>query len=134
MADLRVALEGCESKWYDEGFPDAKNSVEPVINKARKLAFKKGWLAALQAVGVPKDSLLRDPNKIPLPSLPTVAQKTPIVADEVETTILRELVEQINAHAEPIDLEATSNPNAEDQHGRDVQPPPDTQHAPKDAA
>ena len=49
-------------------------------------------------------------------------------------TSLRELVEQIDAHAEPIDLEATSNPYTEDQHDRNVQPPPDTQHAPEDAA
>ena len=40
LADLRVALEGCENKWYNEGFADVENSVEPVINKARKLAFK----------------------------------------------------------------------------------------------
>ena len=52
LANLKVALEGCESKWYDEGFADAEDSVELVINKARKLAFKKGWLAALQAIGV----------------------------------------------------------------------------------
>ena len=52
LADLKVALEGCESKWYDEGFADAENSVELVINVARKLAFKEGWLVALQAVGV----------------------------------------------------------------------------------
>ena len=42
LADLRVALEGCEIKWYDEGFADVENSVEPVINEARKLAFKEG--------------------------------------------------------------------------------------------
>ena len=29
-------------------------------------------------------------------------------------TSLRELVEQIDAYAEPIDLEATSNPNVKD--------------------
>ena len=34
LADLRAALEGCESKWYNEGFADAENSVEPVINEA----------------------------------------------------------------------------------------------------
>ena len=83
-------------------------------------------MAALQAIGVPEDSPLRDPNQIPLPSLPTAAQKTPVVADEEETTNLRELVEQIDALAEPIDLEAISNPNAEDQHGGNVQPPLDT--------
>ena len=129
LADLRVALEGCESKWYNEGFADAENSVELVINKARKLAFKEGWFAALQVVGVPEDSPLKDPNQIPFPSLPTTAQKTLIVADEEETTSLRELVEQIDAHAKLIDLEATSNPNAEDQHGGNIQPPPETQYA-----
>ena len=104
LVDLKVALKGYESKWYDEGFANTENSVEPVINKARKLAFKEA------------------------------AQKIPGVADEEETTSLRELVEQIDAHAEPIDLEATSNPNVEDQPGRNVQPPNDTQHAPEDVA
>ena len=42
LADLRAALEGCESKWYNEGFADAENSMEPIINVARKLAFKVG--------------------------------------------------------------------------------------------
>ena len=134
LADLKATLEGCESKWYDEGFADVENSMEPVINEARKLAFKEGWLATLQAVGVPKDSPLRDPNQIPLPSLSTAAQKTPVVVDEEETTSLRELLKQIDAHVEPIDLEATSNPNTEDQCGGNVQPPPDTQYAPEDAA
>ena len=31
LADLKAALEACENKWYNEGFPDAKNSAEPVI-------------------------------------------------------------------------------------------------------
>ena len=34
LADLRAALEGCESKWYNEGFVDVENSVEPVISEA----------------------------------------------------------------------------------------------------
>ena len=102
LANLKSALEGCESKWYDESFVDAENSMEPIINEARKLAFKEGWLAALQAIVVPKDSPLRDPNQIPFPSLSTVTQKTCGVADK-ETTSLKELVKQIDAHAEPID-------------------------------
>ena len=134
LADLRAALEGCKSKWYNEGFVDAKNTMEPVISEARKLAFKEAWFAALQAVGVPKDSPLKDPDHIPLPSLPVTAQKTPVVADEEETTSLKKLVEQIDAHAEPIDLEATSKPNAADQHGGNVQPFPEAQYAPEDAA
>ena len=73
LADLRVALEGCESKWYNDGFADAKNSVEPIINEARKPAFKEGWFAPLQAMGVLEDSPLKDPDHIPFPSLPTAA-------------------------------------------------------------
>ena len=34
IADLKVALEACENKWYNEGFADAENSVEPVICQA----------------------------------------------------------------------------------------------------
>ena len=47
LADLKAALEGCESKWYNEGFADVENLMEPVISEARKLAFKEGWFAAL---------------------------------------------------------------------------------------
>ena len=77
---------------------------------------------------------MKDPNQIPIPSLPIAIKKTPIVVDEDETTSLRELVEQINAHAESIDLEAISNLNAADQHGGNVQPPPEAQYAPEEAA
>ena len=76
---------------------------------------------------------MKDPDHIPFPSLPIAAQKTLIVANEEETTSLRELVEQIDAHAEPIDLEARSNPNAGIQHGGNVQPLIEVQHAPEDA-
>ena len=77
LADLRAALEGCESKWYNEGFADAENSVEPIINEAQKLAFKEGCFAALQAMGVPEDSPLKDPDHMPFPSLPIAAQRPP---------------------------------------------------------
>ena len=134
LANLRAALEGCGSKWYNEGLADAEKSMEPIINEARKMAFKEGWFVALQAVKVPKDSPLKDPNQIPLPSLPTAAQKTLVVVDEEETISLRELVEQIDAHAEQIDLEATNNLNAKDQHSGNIQLPPEAQYAPVDAA
>ena len=77
MADLRAALEGCESKWYNDGFANAENSMEPVISEARKLAFKEGWFAALQAVGVPEDSPLKDPNHIPFPAFLSSPKRPP---------------------------------------------------------
>ena len=33
--DLKAALETCEEKWYNEGFVDAENSVEPIVHQAR---------------------------------------------------------------------------------------------------
>ena len=35
VAELKAALEACENKWYNEGFADAENSVEPVVHQAR---------------------------------------------------------------------------------------------------
>ena len=65
LADLWAALEACENKWYDEEFADAKEGVEPVIKEAQQLSFQEGWMAALHASGVPEDSHLRDPGRIP---------------------------------------------------------------------
>ena len=71
LVDLRAALEACENKWYDEGFADIEDGVESVIKEARQLSFQEGWMAALHASGVPEDSHLRDPGRIPFPdSLP----------------------------------------------------------------
>jgi len=117
LADLKAALEACENKWYNEGFADVENSAKPIIHKARKLAFEKGWLAVLQAIGVLEDSLLRNPNQIPFPSPFYCYPKSLGAIDEEKTTSMRD------SHVELIDLEATSNPHFGDQLGRDVQPP-----------
>ena len=39
VADLRAALEACESKWYDEGCADTKKGVEPIVMQAWQLSF-----------------------------------------------------------------------------------------------
>ena len=65
LADLKVALEACENKWYYEGFVDVENSVELVVRQGRKLRFEEGWLAALQAIRILEDSPLRNPDQIP---------------------------------------------------------------------
>jgi len=61
---LRATLEACEEKWYNEGFANAENSVEPVMNQARRLGFEVGWFVALQALGVLKDSVPIDEEKM----------------------------------------------------------------------
>ena len=108
-------LEACEEKWYNEGFVDAENSVEPVVTQARKIGFEVGWFTALQVLGVHEDSPLRDPCQIPFPSTTAAMQNPPASIEEEETASMRELVEQIDAHAEPEDTEATSIPSTQDQ-------------------
>ena len=93
LANQRVALEACENKWYNEGFTDAENSAESVVNEAQKLGFKDGWLATLQALRVPTDSPLGDPSQIPFPSFTLAVQNPLTPIDEEETASMKELME-----------------------------------------
>ena len=92
VVDLQAALEACESKWYDKGFADAEKGVEPVVMQDLQLSFQEGWIAALQALGVPEDSLLRDPGRISFPDPTPDAQNLAGPNDEGETDSLKELV------------------------------------------
>ena len=60
IANLKGAFETCEEKWYNEGFADAENSMEPIVYQAWRHWFEEGWMAALQAMRVPDDSLLKN--------------------------------------------------------------------------
>ena len=128
---MRAALEACKEKWYNEGFADAENFAEPVVDQARRLGFEARWFATLQALGVPEDSPLRDPNQIPFPSPVTAVQDPPVLVEEEETASMRELVEQIDAYAEPDEMEATSIPNAQDLLGEDLHFPVADQQQPE---
>ena len=63
------------------------------------------------AMGVPKDSPLRNPNQIPYPKPPPPTTQNPTEAEDEDTPSMRELVQAIDSHAELIDLEITSNPS-----------------------
>lgn len=65
VADLMVALEESENKFYDLGFADAENSSKPIMFKLWRYGFNKGWMVAVNALGIPKDSPFRDPEQIP---------------------------------------------------------------------
>ena len=84
------------------------------------MGFETGWFASLQALGVPKDSPLRDPGQIPFSSLTLAMQNPLVLVDEEEMASIRELMEQIDAHVELDDMEATSIPHACDQPGGDL--------------
>lgn len=125
VTDLRAALEACENKWYNEGLADVEKSVEPVVIQAWELSFREGWMAALQALGVPGDSSFRDPNQISIPVSVLAAQNPTGPNEEEELDSLRELVEKIDAHVKMIGAEVTSNPPTEGPQDEDVhsQPP-----------
>ena len=108
LADLRAALEAYKEKWYNEGFADAENFVEPIVNQARRMGFEVGWFTALRVLGVLEDSPMRDLDQIPFPSLAAAMQDPSMPIEEEETANMRELVEQIDAHVKSDETEATS--------------------------
>ena len=108
---LHGRLEACKTKWYDEGFADAENFVEPIVQQARFHGFEKGWLTAFQAMGVPEDSPLRNPEQISYPTRLPLMQSQAGVVDKEDTPSMKELVREIDTHAETVDLKATSNLN-----------------------
>ena len=75
---------------------------------------------ALQALGVPEDSPLKDPGQIPFPSSAPTVQNPSAPIDEEDMASIRELVEQIDAHVELDDMETTSNPQVGGQLGKDT--------------
>ena len=75
IADLKAAFEAYENKWYDEGFANAEKLIEPIVHQARLHGFGEGWLAALQAMGVPEDYSLRNLEQIPYSAPPPLVQR-----------------------------------------------------------
>ena len=72
------------------------------------------------------------PNSIPSPT--PAAQDAPVAIDEKETANIRELVEQIDAHAELEEMEATSIPTVQELLGEDPHFPPTDQPEATDPA
>ena len=118
---------------YNLGFVDTKNSVEPVVHQARSHGFSKGWLAALQAMGVAKDSPLRNPEQIPYPAPAPLVHSQADAVDEKETLNMRELVHAIDTHVKIDNPEVTSNLYAvEDGQGHTPTTDQPTRNAPND--
>ena len=61
---------------------------------------------------MPEDSPLRNLEQIPYPAPPPPVQSQAGAIDEEDTPSMKELVREIDTHAETVDLEATSNLNA----------------------
>ena len=119
IAELKVAFTTAEDKWYNASFSDVENSMEPIIYQLWCHGFGEGWVAALQAMRVPDDSLLRNPKQIPYPEPPLPPVQNPTDAEEEgDTPSMRALMEAIDSHVELVDLEITSNPDAQPRNAR----------------
>lgn len=53
LVDLKEMMKNCEQVFYNMGFKDAKNSAEAIVFQARKLRFAEGWMATVNAIGLP---------------------------------------------------------------------------------
>ena len=105
IAELKAALSVVEDKWYNAGFLDAENSVEPIVFQSRCHGLSEGWLAALQAMGVPDDSPLRNPKQIPYPKPTLPLVQNPTEAEEKgDTPSMQVLVEAIDSYVELVYL------------------------------
>lgn len=111
IAKLKAALEESENKYYNMGLNDAENSAKPIMSENRKYGFGEGWMDAMATMGLPKYSLLRNPDQIPYLKPPPPTTQNPTEAEDDDTPSMWELVEAIDSHAKLIDLEITSNPN-----------------------
>lgn len=60
--------------------------MEPVVHQARVQGFKEGLLAALQVLGVPEDSPLRNLEQIPCPTPAPPIESQADAADDKDTT------------------------------------------------
>lgn len=72
LADLKETMKTCEQVFYNMGFKDAKNSAGVVILQDRKFGFAKGWMAAVNAIGLPDTSPFRNADQILLLEDPQV--------------------------------------------------------------
>ena len=46
-------MKNCDQVFYNMGFTDAKNSAEAIVFQVQKLRFAEGWMAAVNAIGLP---------------------------------------------------------------------------------
>ena len=110
LVDLKETMKTCEQVSYNMGFKDAKNLTGAVIFQARKFGFAKGWMATVNAIGLPKTSLSRNVDQILLPEDPqneAQAQEQPEndseEEEEMESPSMMELSQQINFHMVVLD-------------------------------
>ena len=84
-----------------------------MIFDAWQKGFLEGWIAVVNALNLPFSSPFRDSSQVPLPEDPVEAhvEEAPVMEEE-DSPSMRELVKQIEAHTEVINLYNQIPPNA----------------------
>ena len=67
LANLKETMKNYEQVFYNMGFKDAENSTVAIVFQARKFKFVKGWMAVVNAIGLPDTSPFTDAIKFPCP-------------------------------------------------------------------
>nr|POE73632.1 hypothetical protein CFP56_26991 [Quercus suber] len=60
LTNVKETMKTCEQVFYNMGFTGTENSFGAVIFQARRFRFLEGWLATVNAIGLPKSSTFRD--------------------------------------------------------------------------
>lgn len=108
ITDLKESQETCEDKWYNVGFSEAEKFVELIVHQARCHGLGEGWFTALKVMKVLEDSSLWTPAQIPYPA-PLPIQIQADATNEEDTLSMRDLVREIDAHADAAVVEVTRN-------------------------
>ena len=69
LADLKETMKMCEQVFYNIGFNDTKNSASVLIFQAQRLGFSEGWMAPMNAIGLPEYSALGTLIRYPCPMI-----------------------------------------------------------------
>ena len=95
------------------GFADVENSNESIMLDSQRYRFGEGWMATVNALGLPKDSPFKDLNQIPLHEhLRPPPTYTLTLNEEEDSLSMRELVEEIDSYTEVINLDIPTNSGA----------------------
>ena len=91
--------------YYNKGFRDAENSTGSVIFQAQKFEFMEGWMATMNAIGLPDTSPFKSADQIPLPKDPKVKAQAQEESEDnseeeegAKSFEMRELSHQIDSH------------------------------------
>lgn len=69
LADLKETMKMWEQVFYNIGFNDTKNSASVLIFQAQRLGFSEGWMAPMNAIGLPEYSALGTLIRYPCPMI-----------------------------------------------------------------